>query len=260
MRGAFMKLTKTATYWTMAASFTLLIGMSSAFAQDVHICEELMRQEHTEADMKKCIEEFGEPESFRTSRDQQQRSDEARADAQREREQYFDKVFTAAELRRFGAPYVAKRNFYDAYGRVYRNKTLTDEKDLCQYLGFDKNLGDGALSEVMEDFENQNFVGVRVNNPLLGSLEAKQFRFDESDDPSNIQIYTSLKCRRDRKDGDPESSVVSSTQAVNSAIQGSSSASQQNARNDSQRRRPSVLDANSPYLYNPQTSTDSSNR
>ncbi len=141
-----MKLTQTATYWTLAASMTLIIGMSSAFAQDVHICEELMRQEHTEAEMNTCIEEFGEPESFRTNRDQQRRTEEAREEAQREREQFFDKVFTAAELRRFGAPYVARRNFYNSIGRIYRTKNLTEEKDLCKYLGFDKNLGDGAIS------------------------------------------------------------------------------------------------------------------
>ncbi len=255
-----MKLTQTATYWTLAASMTLIIGISSAFAQDVHICEELMRQEHTEAEMKTCIEEFGEPESFRTNRDQQRRSEDAQAEAQREREQYFDKIFTSAELRRFGAPYVARRNFYSSNGRIYRTKNLTEEKDLCKYLGFDENVGDGAVSEAMEDFDHMNFVGVTVNDPLFSSLEAKQFRFDESDDPSNIQVYTSLVCRRDRKEGDPESSVVSSTEAVNDAIQSGSFASQQNDQDNSQRRRSPVIDENSPYIYVPERNRDSSGR
>mgnify|MGYP003672761954 CR=1 FL=1 len=78
--------------------------------------------------------------------------------------------------------------------------------------------------------------------------------------PSSIQVFTSLKCRRDRKDGDPESSVVSSTQALNEVIQPSSSASQQTARDNSQRRRPTVIDENSPYLYVPERNRDSNNR
>lgn len=258
-----MKLTQTATYWTLAATATLMLGIGSAFAQDggsVHICEELMRQEHTEAEMKTCIEEFGEPASFRQSRDDQRRQNDASAQAQLEREQFFDKTFTAAELRRFGAPYVARRNYYDAYGRVYKKKDLTEAKHLCKYLDFDKALNEGTLSSVMEDFENQSFVGVTVKDPLFGSLNADQFRFDESDDPSNIQIFTSLTCRRDRKDGDPESAVVSSTEAMNREVQQSRPSSIRDGQNNSSRRNESHIGADSPYLYQPNAGASSSQR
>ncbi len=257
-----MKLTQTATYWTMAGVATLMLSIGSAFAQAdgaTHICEELMRQEHTEAEMKTCIEEFGEPASFRQARDDQRRRADSAAQAQQERERYFDKIFTSAELRRFGAPYVAKRNYYDGYGRVYKTKELTEAKHLCKYLGFDKNLGNGSVSEVMEDFDHQSFVGVTVKDPLFGSLSADQFRFGESDDPSSIQVFTSLTCRRDRKDGDPESSVVSSTEAINREVrQSDRQDSGETARNDSSRRRESYLGENSPYLYRPEATPSAS--
>ncbi len=259
MRGAFMKLTKTATYWTMAASFTLLIGMSSAFAQDVHICEELMRQEHTEADMKKCIEEFGEPESFRTNRDEQRRSDQAREETQRELEKYYDKSFTAQELLRFGAPYVALQGLYRNDGRVRRIKKMTKPQDLCIYLGYEKALNDGQLSEIMEDFEHDGFVGVKVDSYTdqsgLTHSDAEQFKFNDRQ-PSYIQVYKSITCRRERKEGDPQSSTVQS----DSSEQPVSSAPARSVNTSTRRNNSGTLPANSPYLYNPQSSTGSSNR
>lgn len=257
-----MKLTRTATQWTLALSTVLVLGISSALAQQAtHICDELMRQEHTAEDLRRCIAEFGEPESIRQAREEQRRADVAQAQTQQEREQFFDKTFTEAELRRFGAPYVGKRNFYDVYGSIYKSKTLTDGKDLCKYLGFDKALSEGSLSSEMEDFENRSFVGVTVDKPFLGSLEAKQFRFDESDDPSNIQVYTSITCRRDRKEGDPENSVVGSTEALNNHIQSASETSREGVReNNSSRRENRSIDANSPYLYNPNSQSSNPQR
>jgi len=255
--GVFMNLTRTASYWTVAVVATLLVTIGSAFAQEkpLHICEELMRQEHTEADMKKCIEEFGEPESFKQAREQRQANEQAQARDQEERSKYFDKTFNASELKRFGAPYVAKRNYYDVYGRIYKRKTLTEAKDLCKYLGFDKALGDGALSAEMEDFENRNFVGVVVDDPIFGSLSAEQFRFKEVEDPSNIQVYTSLTCRRDRKEGDPESATVNAVNAVNADIREGQSSNQEVRQDNSSRRQRPVITEDSPYLYNPNRSS-----
>lgn len=257
-----MNLTRTATYWTLAASATLMIGISSAFAQESrHICEELARQSHTEAEMQRCIEEFGEPESFRQAREDRRRQDAAAAQTAEERARYYDKTFTAAELKRFGAPYVAKRNFYDVYGRVYKSKTLTDAKHLCKYLGFEKNLNEGSISAPMEDFENRGFLGVTVNDPMFGSLDAKQFRFDETDDPSNIQVYTSLTCRRDRKEGDPESGVVAQTEAINRDVNESRTSDQEVREDNSSRRlRNYSIDSNSPFLYNPNAGSGESSQ
>src|SRR5690606_10858704 len=90
------------------------------------------------------------------------------------------------------------------------------------------------------------------NDPMFGSLDAKQFRFDESDDPSNIQIYKSLTCRRDRREGDPENAAVSSTVAVNTEVQTADRQGQEEVRqNNSSRRESPVLQPNSPYLHNP---------
>src|SRR5690606_39424186 len=113
---------------------------------------------HTEAEMQRCIQEFGEPASFREAREDQRRVDSAAAQTAEERARYYDKTFTSAELKRFGAPYVAKRNFYDVYGRIYKTKTLTSAKNLCKYLGFEKNLNDGSISAEMDDFENRSFL------------------------------------------------------------------------------------------------------
>lgn len=248
-----MNLTKTATYWTMAISAVLILGMGSTFAQEsLHICEELMRQEHTEAEMELCIKEFGEPESFRQARESRREEQRVREATEEERKKFYDKTFTSAELKRFGAPYVARRNYYDLNGRIYKRKTLTDAKDLCKYLGFDKNLTEGMLSEEMDDFANRNFVGVVVSDPLFGSLEAKQFRFQSDElDPSNIQVYTALTCRRDRKEGDPENSVINSVNAVNEEIRNSQTRqNDQEVREDnSSRRETRTLEEDSPYIY-----------
>ncbi len=246
-----MKLTRTASYWTMAAVATLMMGLGSsvAYSQSIHICEELMRQEHTPAELQRCIDEFGEPESIREARREREREQRSRQEAAQERARYYDKSFSGSELLRFGAPYVAVQGLYRNDGRVRRVKKITKPDELCIYLGFERALDDGSLSDIMEDYQHPGFVGVEASGYIdqygVAQTKAEQFKFNDRK-PSYIQVYESITCRRERRRGDP----VVQEQPV--AAQPVSSDSGDNVNSTSRRSTQSgYLPANSPYLYNP---------
>lgn len=253
-----MKLTRTASYWTMGAIATLILGLGSsvAYSQSTHICEELMRQEHTEAELQRCIEEFGEPESIREARNDRERQAQTARELAEERARYFDKTFSASELQRFGAPYVALQGLYRDDGRVRRVKKLTKASDLCIYLGFERALDDGVLSDVMEDYQHPGFVGVTVDaytDQYGPHSSAEQFRFNDRK-PSYIQVFKSVTCRRARRQGDPANQTGVAAPVANSE-QPASSESSERVDETSRRRQNGYLSPDSPYLYNPNSGT-----
>src|SRR5690606_10675722 len=103
-----------------------------------------------------------------------------------------------------------------------------------------------------------------VTDPAFSAPKAEQFRIAEDElDPSNIQVYTSLTCRRDRKKGDPESGVIESVEAVNIEIrkpEQERSNVEEGRQNSSSRRNRDYLDEDSPYLYKPKAKDSSTQR
>ena len=235
---------------TTFITFLLLWG-SSLMAQSDHICQILMQNEHTEEELKQCIDEFGKPQSLEEAEQVEHAQKESEQEQAELLEEKYTKIFEGSEIKKYGVPFVAVRNFYN-YGAITNKETMTKADHLCRYLGFDESVGEPVLSQELHDFENKDFLGVYINRNFFGKMkDAKQFKLWPSKRPSSIHTYKKLACRKDRQDEDPVGAMIENVETMNSMSSTSKSSVQVN--DEPRESNPQDL---SPYLYKSQEKTN----
>lgn len=197
-------------------AITLITSLSFAahageptFEEDGNVCDRLIRQGASPADIEICFDEFKKSKYRKHIEKKAEQAGERLAATQAEQEQlaaekeaerkkYIIKKFEGEELLYLKfAHFVAVKYTDEEMGSDEDvDDKMTSPKELCEYLGYQDAVSDKenvgyTLSKRISDYNNPDYQGIYVNY----AGKKKEVKWKDSD-PASVKHYTKVVCKR----------------------------------------------------------------